>query len=71
MKLTFWIATQDADGSCYNIVARTKRDCLLRMAENAHVTWGGPHKSTVQYADAFELFDWVTGEAGGRRQYSE
>lgn len=70
-KLTFWIATQDSDGSCYNIVSKTKKECIAKMEANPDTVWEGPFKSTIVYADAFDLFDWATGEAGGRRQYKE
>jgi hypothetical protein len=69
MKLHFWVATQDDDGECYNIVAKTKKDCLAQMAARTECEWEGPTKSVIEYANAFDLFDWVTGEAGGRRAY--
>ena len=70
-KLTYWIATQESDSPCYNIVSKTKKECLAKMKDFDAFVWEGPFKSTIVYADAFDLFAWVTSEAGGRRQYKE
>lgn len=64
--LTYWVARQHADSACYNLVARTKKELLLRIAENPSTKYEAPIKETVTYKDAFDLFEWVTGEGGGR-----
>ncbi len=71
MKLTFWIATQESDSPCYNIISKTRKECLAKMQEYTEFEWDGPYKSTIVYADAFDLFAWATSEGGGRRIYSE
>jgi hypothetical protein len=65
-KLTFWIAEQHEDSDCYNLVARTRKALLVMMSERPHVRYDAPKKVVVEYKDAFDLFDWVTSEGGGR-----
>lgn len=68
-KLVYWVASQDKDGSCYNIVAKTKKACLQQIASTT-AWWGSaydaPIRREIHYKDAFDLFDKATGEWGGR-----
>lgn len=66
MKLTVWIATQEGDSQCYNIVARTKKEALEQMRHRGFFDFAAPRKVVIEYKDAFELFTMVTGEGGGR-----
>ena len=67
--LTFWIAEQGEDSACYNIIAKTKKDCLAQMAERPDVKYQAPVKVVFQYSDAFDLFHWATSEGGGRHTH--
>jgi hypothetical protein len=69
MKLTVWIAPQDQDRTCYNIVARTKQDALAQIAANQSTRYEAPKKVVIEYRDAFDLFERVTGAGGGRSTY--
>lgn len=64
--LTFWLAEQHDDHNCYNVIARTKRDCLAQVAQRPHMTFAPPRKVSITYRDAFDLFDMATSEGGGR-----
>jgi|694.fasta_scaffold48664_12 hypothetical protein len=69
-KLVYWVASQDKDGSCYNIVAKTKKSCLEKIA-STKAWWGpsaydAPVRREIHYKDAFDLFDKATDECGGR-----
>jgi hypothetical protein len=68
MKLTLWLAEQCSDSSSYNILARTKKDCLAQMATRDE-KWEGPTKVVIEYHDAFDLFEWATSEMGGRHRH--
>ena len=73
-KLIVWIARQDDDSSCYNIVAKTRKACLELVAANV-AQWGNPSeapvyetpiKREIDYKDAFDLWQQATSECGGR-----
>ena len=66
MKLTYWIAKQHADHECYDIVARTRKECIAQMVAHGGA-YDAPQKLTLWYDDAFHLFDQLTSEGGGRR----
>lgn len=67
MKLTVWIARQNDDSDCYNIVAKTKKDALRQIAERTEFEWEPPYKLEIVYKDAFDLYEWLTSEAGAGR----
>ena len=73
-KLVVWIARQDDDSSCYNVVAKTRKACLEMVAATV-AQWGNPSEAPVyeapikrefDYKDAFDLWQQATGEGGGR-----
>ena len=73
-KLVVWIARQDADSSCYNIVAKTRKECLELVAKNVS-QWSNPSEAPVYeapikreivYQDSFDLWQQATSEGGGR-----
>lgn len=66
MKLTVWIATQDRDSDCYNIIARTKKEALALVAADPFTKYEAPRKTEIFYKDAFDLFYMATCEGGGR-----
>lgn len=67
-KLTYWIAPRTDDAACYSIIAKTKKavQAILDSGQYDHATFDPIEKRTIHYADAFDLFDWATSEAGGR-----
>jgi len=69
MKLTVWIAEQESDSPCYNIVARTRKDALAQIEKHSFRDYSAPKKVVIEYKDAFELFDLLTSEGGGRHTY--
>lgn len=69
-KLVYWVAVQDRDNRCYNIVAKTKKECLQKIASTT-AWWGSseyeaPIKREIHYKDAFDLMDRCTDEMGAR-----
>ena len=73
-KLVVWIARQDADSSCYNLVSKTRKACLGLVAATV-AKWGNPSeapiyeppvKREIHYKDAFDLWQQATSEGGGR-----
>lgn len=72
MKLRVWIAEQKNDARCYNIIARTKKDCLKQVSE----AWNSNEyqymvQQEIEYKDAYDLFDILTAEGGGRGPYDQ
>lgn len=65
-KLTYWVARQHDDRSCYNIIGKTRKAVLEEVAKNTHVKYEAPEKVELYYKDAFDLFAQATGEGGGR-----
>ena len=66
MKLTYWLAQQHRDHECYDIIARTRKDAIAQMIERGG-EFDPPVKREIWYDDAFDLFEKLTGEGGGRR----
>ena len=74
-KLVVWIARQNDDSSCYNIVAKTRKAGLELVAKNV-AQWSSvlnsppeyeaPIKREIHYQDAFDLWQQATSEGGGR-----
>jgi hypothetical protein len=66
-KLTYWVAECETDSQCYSIIDRTKKGAIAQLEKVDKCNrYGKVHKRTIEYKDAFDLFDWVTGEGGGR-----
>ncbi len=74
MKLTVWIAEQEDDHNCYNIVAKTKKECLAKVKEwssgNINTTYKELFKCEIECKDMFDFFEMLTAEGGGRSPYS-
>lgn len=68
-KLTFWIAEQHDDADCYNLVARTRKALLEMVSDRPDIKYDAPKKIEVFYKDAFDLFDYLTSEGGGRHSH--
>jgi hypothetical protein len=65
MKLTYWYAECLTDSDCYSIIAKTKRRAN-ELREGRERDFGPVEKRVIDYADAFDLFEQVSGEGGGR-----
>jgi hypothetical protein len=75
-KLVVWIAVQEGDHACYNLLAKTKKACLELIAQNdrdwighnpsGKTRYDAPKKREIVYKDAFDLFYQATSEGGGR-----
>jgi len=67
MKLTYWVSEIGNDHNCYNIRARTKRECQAmrdEMKSEGSNYYGPVHKVTVEYKDGFDLLIDCLGEGG-------
>ena len=66
-NLTVWIAEQHDDADCYNVIGRTRKAVLEQLETRSNRNrYDAPKKIVIQYKDAFDLFDWLTSEGGGR-----
>lgn len=65
-RLVYWYAGCINDHDTYSIVARTKREAANQRREMGAHLYEPPVKKVIEYRDAFELFEMVTGEGGGR-----
>jgi hypothetical protein len=64
--LTYWYCASIGDADVYSIIAKTKKDALAKREEYGVNEYEPPVKKTLDYKDAFDLFDWATSEGGGR-----
>ena len=65
-KLTYWVAECLDDNPCYSIIGKTKKEVVAKVSECRYGEYAPVVKKELFYKDAFDLFDWVTGEGGGR-----
>ena len=65
-KLNYWYCECIGDSDVYSIISKTKKDALAERDERGVENFSPPVKKTIDYKDAFDLFDWVTSEGGGR-----
>lgn len=65
-NLVYWYAECTADSEVYSIIGKTKREVTAQLAERGALGFGPIERKTLQYRDAFDLFDWATSESGGR-----
>ena len=66
--LTYWIAPYWRDPA-YSIVGKTKKAVIEQLAqidEEQRETYDPVEKRVLYYKDAFDMFDYLTGEGGGR-----
>jgi len=70
MKIKLWIATQEQNSSHYNLIAKTKKELLQQMAKYSHVRYDEIAQVESTFRDAFDMFEWVTSESGGRSIYT-
>lgn len=69
MKLTYWIAECLNDAPCYSLIGKTKKSVVEQVEQNPHGRYAAPIKREIEYKDAFDLFEMLTGEGGGRVNY--
>ena len=67
-KLTYWCAPILSDHPCYNIRTKTKKAALAEIEEYSHQDYGKPQKVVIDYDNAFDLLQQVTGEGGVLRE---
>jgi hypothetical protein len=65
-SLTYWYCACLDDADAYSIIAKTKKHALAQLADCSDGRFAPPEKRVIEYRDAFDLFDWCTGEGGGR-----
>ena len=65
-KLTYWYCASIGDAECYSLIAKTKREAARLRLINGAQWYELPEKRVFEYQDAFDLFNWATGPAGGR-----
>ncbi len=65
-KLRVFIAEQQDDAACYNIMARTKKEMVSMMRTQGHVTFTRAALVELKYDSAFDLADMMTNEGGGK-----
>ena len=68
-KLTVWIAECIDDNVAYSIIGKTKKEVLEKLERTTCGRYAPVVKQEIYYKDAFDLFDLLTGEEGGRKQY--
>jgi hypothetical protein len=64
--LTYWYCECIGDSDVYSIITKTKKEAVAKRLADGESYSKPPVKKTLNYADAFDLFDWSTGEGGGR-----
>ena len=64
--LTYWYCASIRDSDVYSIIAKTKKEASAKREEYGVNEYEPPVKKTLDYKDAFDLFDWATSEGGGR-----
>lgn len=65
-KLTYWVAPLWRDPA-YSLVGKTKKAVQAQLAQVSDPeSYDEVQKRVIYYKDAFDLFDHVSGEGGGR-----
>ena len=64
--LNYWYCECIGDSDAYSIITKTKKEASAKRLEQGESYYRPPVKKTLNYADAFDLFDWATSEGGGR-----
>lgn len=65
-RLIYWVAECLDDNPCYSIIGRTKKEVVAKTSKYQNGEYAPIVKREIFYEDAFDLFDWATGEGGGR-----
>lgn len=64
--LTYWACAARGDAECYSIVKRTRKEAKAEREAQGSENFSPAQKHVIAYKDAFDLFEQVTGEGGGR-----
>ncbi len=76
--MKIWLAEQDTDAECYNVIAKTKKDLLEQLGENTpnpgdyyegYRAYKEIFQIKVNVSDLFELLDRALGEGGGKNRW--
>jgi len=66
-KLTYWVAPIKYDSDRYSIIGKTRKSVLEQLDQtDSPEHYETPVKKELYYRDAFDLFEWVSGEGGSR-----
>ena len=60
--LVIWSAELIGDSFIYNIIAKTKQECLQKVYADPWNLYKPPVKKVIEYRDAFDLYDLATGD---------
>jgi hypothetical protein len=64
--LKYWIAPLYRDPA-YSLIGKTKKEVIAQLAQVSDPeSYEEIHQRIIEYKDAFDLFDQVSGEGGGR-----
>lgn len=66
MKLTYWYSQCNDDHDCYSIITKTRKEANALREEYGADRFEPVEKKVIDYKDAFDLFQQVTGEGAGR-----
>ena len=61
-KLVVWSAEIKGDSFIYNIIAKTKAECLQRIIDDPSNNYEAPVKKVIEYKDVFDLYEKATGD---------
>ena len=67
-----WLAIQETDSQCYNLLHKTKKDLLKDLETDSNYRWQefeDVFQLDIDTSDIFKLICYLTDENGGRHQY--
>ena len=68
--MKIWIATQEEDSQCYNLIGKSKESVLRQIEdEDSCLHYEELYYVEIPKMTAFEMFAYFTGEGGGRSPY--
>lgn len=66
--MIMWIAIQENDGDCYNLITKTKSELLKKLKqETSH--YSEAYQMDVDCSNIFALLENVLGEGGGKNEF--
>ena len=65
-KLYYWIAEITDDSPAYSAIGKTKKEVIAKTKTIGESRFLPPVRRVIHYKDAFDLFEWATGEGGGK-----
>jgi hypothetical protein len=68
--MKIWIAEQNQDAMCYNLISQTKKDLIKELKHNHETNYGYPcdraYQMDIDTSNLFKLIEHLTSEDGGR-----